>query len=463
MLTPFMSAYEPESRSDGSIDPLGLQADASRLADLMLPGFTVRVDRLRALTIATAITQLARQLSPERPIPYRLCLERVFLDALVARTETTIEPAVRGFPGRSKARNARLRRQPLTLERYIKGPATNGLVGSYATLARWSGLFDDDDGLLPRGDEVLSAWEADHHASGLVRDGGDDENDLRRRIDRIVRKDLDGAPFDPSGVRDALFPLVRLDRPGSRERAVLASALDDDRAEPQPFVLERLRAELPAYRDWVSPNEDTDTAERASRGAFERAVVERWQKLSGSSEDESIALVARTAVTYERVSQLLTAAFDALRWRAAQAAGNPIAIEEVVDDRRTRRTLDAVLHALGPANAELETRRVALAARASRFTAWKNKPAEVASNSAVLINAFQAVRTPRELLEAVVIRHRKVQDAKRKGHWMVADGSRFRFLGAYQLVSDAPPMPNRDFLHAFRLVNALSILSDLEA
>ena len=42
---PFLSAYDPLADGEGSIDPLGLAATYERLADIILPGITVRMGR----------------------------------------------------------------------------------------------------------------------------------------------------------------------------------------------------------------------------------------------------------------------------------------------------------------------------------------------------------------------------------------------------------------------------------
>lgn len=462
MWTPFMSSYEPESRADGSIDPLGLQSDAGRLADLMLPGFTVRVDRLRALTLSTAIVQLSRQLAPERQLPYRLCLERIVLDALVAQTGATTDAQVRGFPGRSKARSARARRQPLTIEHYIKGPATNGLVGAYATLAASSQLFGDG-ALLKRGDALLRAWENEVDQVGLVT-GGSEMTGLRRKLDAVARRDLEKREFDPAPIRQTLYEIARLDKPGKRERAELSSALADDGARPQAYVLDRLRESLAEYREWVSSaRSEEDGAERIGRGEFERRIMDRWQSLRGDHESDAIALVARTAVSYERASQLLSAAFDAMRWLAAEHAGHAIGVDDVLEDKRAHAILGSVLDQLSGVLVELEKRRQALVERTTGFPTWERKPAELGTSMTALIEWFQSARTTRELLDAIIERHKKVQMSKRKTTWMLADGSKYRFLGAYQLPAEAPARPAEGFPHAFRFVNALSILSDLEA
>ena len=58
-LLPKLSTYEPIGAFEGSMDPLGLQNVAELLADLLLPGFTVRVERAKCLTLATLAVDLA--------------------------------------------------------------------------------------------------------------------------------------------------------------------------------------------------------------------------------------------------------------------------------------------------------------------------------------------------------------------------------------------------------------------
>ena len=47
---PVLSAYDPLTSAEGSIDPLGLASTYERLADAILPGITVRMRRPRFLT-----------------------------------------------------------------------------------------------------------------------------------------------------------------------------------------------------------------------------------------------------------------------------------------------------------------------------------------------------------------------------------------------------------------------------
>jgi len=50
---------DPSEDPPGSLDPLGTLAHAERLAEILLPGFTVRMWRAGLLTIATVAITVA--------------------------------------------------------------------------------------------------------------------------------------------------------------------------------------------------------------------------------------------------------------------------------------------------------------------------------------------------------------------------------------------------------------------
>jgi hypothetical protein len=52
---PISTDFDPSEDSPGSTDPLGTLGGAERLADILLPGLTARMYRIRLLTV-TALT-----------------------------------------------------------------------------------------------------------------------------------------------------------------------------------------------------------------------------------------------------------------------------------------------------------------------------------------------------------------------------------------------------------------------
>jgi hypothetical protein len=170
--------------------------------------------------------EAAKQLAPNAglALSYPLCPERLALAALTDLVEKTTDASIRVFPGRLKALSPRLHADPLTLERYIRGPATNCVLGAYTTLARGGGQSTKSSPCARGETRCWKSWAGD--CKPPLRDAGvGSKSDLRRAVSR----DLDRRRFGPGNeLRAALFQAtVRLDEIGAKARSVLESALMD--------------------------------------------------------------------------------------------------------------------------------------------------------------------------------------------------------------------------------------------
>jgi hypothetical protein len=419
------------------------------------------MERARALTLSVVAVRVGQELapSPERSTPYRLSVERFFLDALVARVSKTTDPQVRGYPGRLKAWNARQRGERLTLDHYVKSPVTNGLVGVYATLAQSGRLFNSEFQIESRGFRLLDAWEraGGPKANPVAYRNGNSE--LHSRLQKAVRKDVEERRFEAGSLRAALFPSCRFDRITNLERQTLNEALFEAENHPQPFVLSLLRKHFQERRRYAAAT-DSDESERLDRGRIERAIMRRWASLNGTVEEGAIALVARTALVFEELSRYLTAAFDAFRWAATRDCGKPVHFEAISRDRRVVGILKAVLEHLPNLLKRLEAETGDLCEFADAPRVWKSKPLEISKSVDNLIAALRHAISPGTLLETLVARHEVVQRQKRKAAWYLSQAGGYRFYGRYLLCEK--PVISQDFLHAYRLVNAASILDDVE-
>ena len=86
---PISTDWDSIEDSPGSVDPLGTLGGAESLADILLPGMTARMYRVRLLT-TTAVTaaiadRVVRMTNGREEVrtPARLAFERLFVSALV--------------------------------------------------------------------------------------------------------------------------------------------------------------------------------------------------------------------------------------------------------------------------------------------------------------------------------------------------------------------------------------------
>src|ERR1700761_8358086 len=90
---PVATPHDPAEDPPGSLDPLGTLLQAERFAEILLPGFTVRMWRGRLLTIATLSAWIADQVvirlnnRDEVRLEARLAFERLVVSAIVRRAD----------------------------------------------------------------------------------------------------------------------------------------------------------------------------------------------------------------------------------------------------------------------------------------------------------------------------------------------------------------------------------------
>lgn len=178
---PFPSPYDPAEDPPGSVDPLGTLGLAERLADELLPGFTVRMWRARLLTysgLASLVSSRVVERTGREDLRFeaRLAFERLYVSAVVRLAEREGElgaAARRRLPGVDLARAAlRLDDRPLGRGSFLKGQAVNGPFGVMARLARNRHVLDAEDFLGREGESLLLAWGRDNDLPGLLDDNG---------------------------------------------------------------------------------------------------------------------------------------------------------------------------------------------------------------------------------------------------------------------------------------------------
>ena len=164
---PIATPYDPAEDPPGSIDTLGTVASAEQLADILLPGLTARMWRVRHLTFTSLVALVGARAaaieggSEEMRLEARLGLERLFVSAVACKDEGKEEGwnhAARRLPGIGLARRAiRAGHQQLGKQNFLKGQAINGPFGVVQRLARNLDIIDDDNHLCRNGGELLLA------------------------------------------------------------------------------------------------------------------------------------------------------------------------------------------------------------------------------------------------------------------------------------------------------------------
>jgi hypothetical protein len=237
---PHATVYDPSEDPPSSVDPMGTDATAEQLAEILFPALTNRMWRARLLTFSVVAARLAEQAYPIREdnqtdsLELRLALERFFVSAL-ARAERTSELGrtdTRNVPGIRLARLALQREEPLEPWNFLKGQATNGSQGVMARLARDLEILDEEEGLGTQGRTLLDVWSSEQGLFGILGDNGSSSPGtawLRRLRQRISECLTDSSRW-PSGSWSGWSELVTNLQPsatGRRERRMLYESIVD--------------------------------------------------------------------------------------------------------------------------------------------------------------------------------------------------------------------------------------------
>ena len=158
---PSFTAFDPETTSEGTLDPLGLYQIADQLATRLVPAVRERMQRIRFLT-AMAVGALVTQdlaAGPEQPeSPPHQIWEWLVVEAMV-RTQTSGDP-LRGVPGTLVTSRAIEDFGYVDFRRYLKTPRVFGFHGVYKRLAVHVGLVDSDLAPRPEAEQLVDAWVA---------------------------------------------------------------------------------------------------------------------------------------------------------------------------------------------------------------------------------------------------------------------------------------------------------------
>jgi hypothetical protein len=456
MATPFDPAEEPP----GSLDPLGTLTYAERLAEVMLPAFTVRMWRARLLTfaaVAAAVADRTVVLMDSREdvrLEARLAFERLFVAAMVrlsARDPANYERALPQLPGRELASRALLAGEPLTRTNFLKGQAVNGPFGVIARLARQVELVDTD-GLVGRNaSSLLIAWSENERIPGVL-----DEDGSSTRAGVVWMNDA---------VKATSACLSKREWPGPNHRIweQLALHLRPDKVEvKERRALLQILETAPVRRRFLGLLKDLvdlfrETRRTSDRGGVEKTILLRGvrPKLGKDYVDRLIADVISAADTYEQTTSLLQQAFEGLIWGLKHRGGRAMPETVLADDRLNRHLVRTRL-ALRKTVPRLEQAMNLLQNQPSLNATQYIEPLKRLREDIVAAGASEPA-----LAQAVLDRHARVQREKAKAQWVEREMYWTLMPGENRVSGDAPPVWKDTYLHPFKLSNAYAILRDL--
>ena len=462
---PISAPYDPAEDPPGSIDPMGTVATGEQLAEVLLPGLTARMWRARHLTFAALAALVGERAaamdggSEEMRLEARLGLERLFVSAVAWKDskEEDWHRAARRLPGITLARRAIYAgHQPLGKQNFLEGQAINGPFGVVQRLGRNLDIIDDDNRLSRNGEELLLAWSAREDLGGILDDTNSRSNGsdwLQRLLRQVVNHVKEGTwPNNGWWGWSDLANFLRPDQPKQQETKILFRLLtSESNATRKRFIELLLSADvLQSYQTVLTTG---------SRGDLDREILaQQIDSLVKDGKDDTDRLI-RYAVSlieaHEQVSGYLEAAFRGLMWGLTRRGG--------------RSTIDDLLGDSTLASSLASTRRK-LTVVAKRFQVVMSQlmdhpqvldAVNVERLDQLIHDALDGSTSERDLIAAVMERHGRVQQQKRKGVWIEQDYPHWTLMPGFGDSAEVPRRYGGAYLHPFRVSNAYSFLSDL--
>ncbi len=430
---PFLTLLDPETETEGALDPLGLSAIGDRLAEEILPGLRARMSRPRFLTavaVSAAVCDgLEDRVAGDHVTPAYLVFEWLLVEGFVRAGDS--EDTV-GTPGTLKAQAAKNSGEPMCARTYLRVPSIFGFHGVYKPLARHLGIVDDDFRLADNGHDLLKAWQTEQGLDGFLP--GSVSSGKGTKVRQLLRAAVE------EGLREAcirrstswqgwnllaghLAPRLI----GQAEAAFLYGLLKNRRGGPRREVFRLL--------------------ENAPDGNLpESHLVVQWL-IPRASEDLKRRLFAIAA--FEDMCALLERAFDWARYLSTEAGARAIDGNDFNHSEAACQISGQLSHAIREAEAAVG--RVATIG--------------VQQNLANLSDGFDQVSKPAELFEAVLARHTQVQKAKKpdgKRDWFEISPNCKAFVRVPYRLSEKPQVRER-WNRKYRIDTARSFWSDLKA
>jgi hypothetical protein len=458
---PFSTVYDPAEEPPGSIDPLGTLSEAERLADILLPGFTVRMWRPRLLTftaVASVISDRVVRLTgrEEDRLEARLVFERLYVASIAAQAKNYPEDyrnATARLPGRTLAERAWRDGEPLRSGNFLKGQAVNGPFGVMARLSRSLGLIDSDGRLGRNGPDLLLTWSSDQGLTHYLEDPDKSDGEGIKWSKDVTKTVIQGLgkrgswPSRNQQIWEMLAEALRPDQVAGDERKALIRILTADPLRRRMVELLRTPESLGSYRASLDQE----------RGVVERNVLLETIPYLLNTEDPTDRLIAsclRAIDAYEQGSAILQQVFDALLWGLCQKSGRAKP-EDILKLSAVSRSIDRAVTKTKPVSDSLEKAIAELKDLPLPDAPTRSQALELIRDDVVLCKD-----SVENAVAAVIARHEKIQRTKHKATW-VDCGSVWMLMPGHGTDADRPPEYRNPFLHPMRIVNAFSFLREL--
>jgi len=436
---PLLSAKDPTTSAEGTIDPLGLYLIADALGVRLIPGVRERMSHPRFLTLAAVSAALCNEYDEEVFASDGISPPwQVFEWYVVEGLVRCIKDGKRlsGLPGRDKASRAIADGVPLSARRYLKTPNVFGFHGVYRLLARELDI-EDDGRLSEMGYRLLGIWREEQDLPGFYETTTGRGADLFRLWRGAVEDGLKQGAVDRSsswqGWQRIADYLGQYDA-GPKERQLLASMLVGSEHGFTREVMDFLRSSngLTAYRKV--------TDHQKNEGVWsERHFHQALRAVSSPSLKELLLAID----AYEVFARLLQDAFEECLSMLSKRKSRT-SVGELAEGKLVRKASDRV-----PDQYAIAIDRLAPIEESPRF-----------------MQAFQFVAekaSTKDWAQRLLEHHGKVQSAKPpngKLPWVERfdDGS---YMVRPGYLRETGGIGDHSYVHAYRLSSLWSFSEDL--
>ncbi|OYD71385.1 hypothetical protein [Rhodococcus sp. OK302] len=415
---PRLSPYDPGASGEGSLDPMGLAPIAERMAELLVPGLRARMSLPRFVTLtavgAVAVQSLVDEIGSDGSTTADLAYEWLVVSALVQSKDPT---AVRSLPGSRKARRALNIGEGLNAQTYLRGPRVFGFTGVHRPFSVDAGIIDNRGLPLDTAASLVLAWEKDTGMDGFFSGPRASRGGNFRRT--IEEQSLNALKTDSAPKQSRLYLDIQRtllpSSPGTAERAQLHRIVMHSSHEIRN-TLSRMIFNDP-------PPQDIPEHEIAAH------------LLPRAPADLRVLLYAMTA--YEECATVIDRAFrDLVRHMSAQTGStDPDSLQMLI---KAAQSLPALTQRAIDTAAEVDNHV------ADTYAVISHLSADIAESTALFHNPMG----PRSMFDALLERHRQVQESKDKLMWLDQIKGSWITRSAYR---NQPHTDSENWIHPMRL------------
>ncbi len=307
MSLPRLSAFDPEQKSEGSIDPLGLVPIADRLSVRLVPGVRERMSHPRFLSLISAGAALCLEFPQDRiasdGISSPLQVYEWYVVQALVKTYKESGGLV-GLPGSEKANNALKKNLPLNAPRYLRVPSVFGFYGVYKTLARDMEIIQGDR-LAENGDKLVRIWEKEQNLQGfyssMTGPGANFKSKLKSAIEDGLKKGQVERMWSWSFFQD-LAQCMHPIKAGRKEAQTIFDLLRNDKEQKRKEIIDALISYIDKY----------DVTDGISESHFHSFLLKQVR--------QEIRELIEAIRTYELFSRTLTNALESVLYKLSNQA-----------------------------------------------------------------------------------------------------------------------------------------------